>query len=364
MLGEKPQPVAVGTVYFAFGEKKIAASFNRDKIYIGGVVYISAEEAWEPQFCPDPFPGSIRHCVTWISTSDWTVFLEDRLIVAEHDVHRITSVLGEAISQDDVRRALYYAAGLVPVGKLHLGDTWHSSIPGKCLAVAERLQLVGDLRRPHIESVLWWHSEPLITYLLLTCFDILGQSKGWMPFGNWLKSKKGGPDLALIGSTDPIGVADELHRQWLDRFGTRNSFYRFANERLDQPTRQRLLDSLEIIKYPLPPADGALSRGSEIPTTPEEKLRYLYKVRNSFTHEARGVPGKYPGVARQPKRGLGQAIEKGLFCNYATVNWPNVLIEVVKFGLLGVLHDQLAEAPQDLDVPEVLPNGPGRRSYA
>lgn len=353
------------TVHFVFDEQKIEAPFDRSRLAIGGVVHVLTHDGAGPTFSPEAVPNGTPHCVTWISPTDWTVSLESRLIVAEHDVHRIATVLAGAMSKDDVRRALYHAAGVVRAGKLHLGDTWHNSIPGKCLAVAERLQLVSNLQRPEIEKIVWWHSERLITYLLLTCFDILGQSDGWTHFGNWLNTKKGGPDLTQVTSSDPIGVAKELYDQWLSKYGIRNSFYRFIDECLDQPTRQRLLDSLEIKKYPLPPAEGALSRQSQIPTSDEEKLRYLYKVRNSFTHEARGVPGEYPGVEQQQRlRGRGQAIEGGLFKNYATADWPNVLVDCVKFGLIAVLKDQLDAAPPDMKVPSELPSGPGRRSYA
>ena len=199
--------MATDTVHFVFDEKRNATSYDRDRLVIGGVVHVLAAGGTEPQFSPEAFLNSSPHCVTWIAPSDWTVFLEDRLTVAEHDVVRITTVLAGAISKDLARKALYFAAGLAPIGKLHLGDTWHNSVPGKCLAVAERLQLVADLRRPDIEKVLWWHSEPLVTYLLLTCFDILGQSQGWSQFGNWLNTKKGGPDLARVTSTDPVSSA-------------------------------------------------------------------------------------------------------------------------------------------------------------
>jgi hypothetical protein len=351
-------------MHFAFDERKVAAVYARDKVRIGGIVYLLAEEGAEPQFSPVAFKNSRPYCVTWISTSDWTVYLLDRLVVTEHDVHRIAAVLAGAMSQDNVRKALYFSAGQVPVGKLHLGDTWHNSIPGKCLAVAERLQFVSDLHTPDVEMVVWWHSESLITYLLLTCFDILGQSRGWYDFGSWLKQKtEDGPELAQVASGDPVATSEQLYEQWLVKFGIKNSFYRFINERLDQSTRQKLLDSLTIKKYGLPP-DSDLSRQSQIPVTGEEKLRYLYKVRNAFTHQARGVPGKYPAVKRGPVTGRGQTIEGRHFKSYATADWPNVLIDSVRFGLVAILREQLASAPADLKVPKELPTTPGRRNYA
>ena len=350
-------------VYFVVDDRRVPGRYDVSDLAIGSVVHVRAEgDAFNVS--PTPIPNSVPHCITWYAPSDRTISLQWRMTVAEHDVHRIATVLGGAMPKSDVRRALYFAAGQVPVRKLHLGDTWHGSIPGKCLATAERLQLVADLTRPEIEKVVWWHSESLITYLLLTCFDILGQSTGFSHFGNWLSARRRAEDVSKLGETDPLVVARALHDQWLAIFGIKNSFYRFINETLDDELRGLLLASVEIKKYPLPPAEGALTPRSEIPTTDEEKMRYLYKLRNSFTHEARALPGNHPSQPRQPKRGRGQTIEHGVFKSFATSDWPELLIRCVKFGLLKMLREQLDLAPPELVVPNKLADGAGRRSYA
>jgi hypothetical protein len=355
----------MGKIRFVLDEQSVEAHYELRQVGIGSIVHVSKTPDDDIMFSPASQLGSVPHCVTWISPSDWTVFLESSLTVAEHDVKRVSSALIGALPEADVRKALYFTAMQVPVECLHLGDAWHSSIPGKCLAVAERLHLVSDLQRPEVEKVLWCHSDSLITYLLLTCFDNLGQSTGWSDFGNWLNTRrtKGGPNSSQLKANDPIDAARELHEQWLQKFGTRRSFYRFINETLDEVRRNRLLNSVEIIKYPLPPLEGAGSRQSRIPTTDADKLQYLYKIRNSFTHEARAVPGQYPET-RQIVRSRGQAIEKDIHRNYVTTDWPDVLVECVKFGLLTVLRKQLALAPSNFLVPEKLGSGPGRRSYA
>ncbi|HET6942755.1 MAG TPA: hypothetical protein VFH89_11390 [Sphingomicrobium sp.] len=350
------------TVNFALEGTNYSVEYDTNLLKIGGVVHVLKRADDDPVFSHKPSPGSVEYCVGWISPSDWSVPLENSLVVAEHDVNRISAAIGTALSKEEVRRALFFAAGDVPIGKLHLAETWHTSVPGKCLAVAERLHLVALLRRPEIEKEIWWHSAPLINYLLLTCFDILGQSDGWTDFGSWLDRKKDdGPDVSKLTSSDPIKIAKELYEQWLDKYGTKRSFYRFVNETLDSGQRQKLFDSVDIKKYPLPPAPGALSKGSRIETTDKERLRFLYKLRNSFTHEARGTPGKYPGPDRKLWTGHGQAVENGLFKDFGTINWPDVLVDCVTQGLVTVLKQQLALSPSDLVVPNLLADGPGRR---
>lgn len=350
-------------VHFVLDDRRVEGRYDIADLSIGSVVHVRGRED-HPDVSTTPISGSVPYCVTWYAQSDRTIFLESRMTVAESDVHRVSSALGEAMPRSDIRRALYLAASQVPVGRLHLGDTWHGSIPGRCLATAERLQLVADLRGLETDTIIWRHSEALITYLALTCFDILGQSTGFSTFGNWLSANRRAQDVANLAETEPLAVARALHDQWLATFGTRNSFYRFINETLDDEMRGLLLESLEIKKYPLPPAEGALTPQSAIPTTDEEKVRYLYKIRNSFTHEARALPGKHPDLPRPPKRGRGQSIENGVFKNFATSDWPALLIRCVKFGLLKLLREQLERAPADLVVPDKLAAGPGRRSFA
>lgn len=350
-------------VYFALNGRRVEALFDRTRLTIGGLVFVREHEGSEPHFSATPKTDHTPHCVVWLSPSDWTVHLESRLVVSELDAFQLCTVLAGRLSINDVRKALYFAAGKVPVQRLHRRDTWHGSVPGRCVAVAARLRSIPYIPSRPDDPSAQEHVLPLQSYLLLTCFDILGQSDGWSHFGNWLRKKQDGPDLLNVKSDDPIGLCQELHGQWLDHYGNRNSFYRFINETIDQSARERLIDSVIIRKYPLPPVKDALSRASRVPATDEEKLAYLYKIRNAYTHEGRAPSGNLETRSdrEQPR---GQIVDKGMLKSFSTVGWPGILAETVKTGLEATLRAQIAEAPPDFCAPDKLADGPGFRSYA
>ncbi|BAZ51819.1 hypothetical protein NIES4103_44770 [Nostoc sp. NIES-4103] len=146
----------------------------------------------------------------------------------------------------------------------------------------------------------WTHPyiqyDALVNYLLLTCFDILGQPKDWLSFNAWLEAKRTKSEreeaVSLISESEreeavslisesitTIDATKKIHNFYLNKYGVKNSFYRFINEVLDEETRERLLSSVRIEQ---------INKGSPSVTIDEhkEKKSFLYDSRNYFTHQA------------------------------------------------------------------------------
>ena len=85
----------------------------------------------------------------------------------------------------------------------------------------------------------WQFFDSLRIYLLLTCFDLLGQPDEFRDYQSWLSSsstleERRIAESKLTNPNDPISVAVELHRAYLDIYGTKNSFYRFVQRVLPE----------------------------------------------------------------------------------------------------------------------------------
>jgi hypothetical protein len=127
----------------------------------------------------------------------------------------------------------------------------------------------------------WDQHDSLINYLLLTCFDVLGQSVDFVQFGEWLTSRELEAERQeVLGQMKPelppVAAARALHDGYNKRYGTTNGFMRFINEVISEEARNELLGSVHIgsIK-PISPAKAA-----------KLKKEFLYQQRNGFTHKA------------------------------------------------------------------------------
>lgn len=138
--------------------------------------------------------------------------------------------------------------------------------------------------------------EAVIVYLLLTCFDKLGQTQErHIPFQNWLESKKEpylsqkNVVLKQLGSNiQPNEVAITFYTEYQRLFGVRKSFER-GIKNLTPPHRENLLNSIDVRFNPEFGRYGSnVSTPSHAIESPEKelnlKLGYLFGIRNRFTH--------------------------------------------------------------------------------
>jgi hypothetical protein len=165
-------------------------------------------------------------------------------------------------------------------------DHWKSSIVRKILQVHERILFTDFLFAQideRFETRLYY--PQLITYLRLTCFDQLGQPTEWYDFKNWLKSKKLEQKsdkekiLQSITSQNPIEIGIQLFDGYQKIFGNKNSFSNFINSVITNDQRIKLLGSIEIKIY-----DAKESSQNDRDVKDSDKLNYLYRIRNDYTH--------------------------------------------------------------------------------
>lgn len=138
--------------------------------------------------------------------------------------------------------------------------------------------------------------EALVVYLLLTCFDRLGQTQGkHISFQNWLESKKESytsqKSVALkqlASNSQPNVVASTLYKEYLTLYGVGKSFLH-GIDNLNPYNRERLLNSIDV-KFN--PEFGSVGSNVSTPSYPLDnpkkesklKLGYLFDLRNRFTH--------------------------------------------------------------------------------
>ncbi|WP_415767154.1 hypothetical protein [Pseudomonas sp. ZB1P45] len=146
----------------------------------------------------------------------------------------------------------------------------------------------------------WLHArherEALVTYLLLTCFDILGRKEKHLTFADWVNSKKDihiaqkqiAVDMERDGNgDDPLGLTKLLLAKHSEIFGVKNSFYS-GMDTLTDNGKQKLFCSIHLgylpghcnepnVSYPLEPIDDPAKDLSL-------KKAYIFKKRNNFTH--------------------------------------------------------------------------------
>jgi len=208
----------------------------------------------------------------------------------------------------------------------------------------------------------WAHFDALRNYLLLTCFDLLGQPSEWMDFNSWLNSKKHQAEVSkainLNGGQSPLDMIKAVNLFYTAKFGVKNSFYRFINEVLLPETKAALLYSISIVyaqQFVTHDDAGNEYRGSEQIKKiddDESKIKFLYSLRNVYTHEATSIGspsgGVWPKEMFSSVNEAGKALfgwensmsrpakEKDQFYSYGFRKWPDVLIETVEAGIAQV----------------------------
>lgn len=192
----------------------------------------------------------------------------------------------------------------------------------------------------------WIHFDSLRNYLLLTCFDLLGQSERYLDFQSWLGAKRCENERATLLSTieeddTEIQVATKLHRGYLDLYGSKNSFYRFINEMLPDKVRSDLMVSVRIRRI-----NTEENREIEILESDDEKIKYLYRLRNDYTHGAQisgspseGVFENFGGpilIDGEMKMGyvtIRSIPERNERIDISVRNWPKALERTVEAAI-------------------------------
>lgn len=223
--------------------------------------------------------------------------------------------------------------------------------------------------------------EALVIYLLLTCFDFLGQLNEYRTFKEWLESnspeheaQRGEVVCCLNGSEPPAELSLAFVKAYDRRFGVKNSFFEGIAS-LSQSGRDLLLNSIHIFEdKEWKQRSASTSVGVIRSARSEEELRklkhaYLFAKRNRFTHSLEQQD--HLSAPRQSVIGLGFFDEDRLkrsdtgacwiaslspaglkyHCSFwdkiprrkslifQVLDWPFVLFEVL-YGQIGVSFDR------------------------
>jgi hypothetical protein len=247
---------------------------------------------------------------------------------------RLEAEVGKFICRAKIDAAITTCAQMVRMDRVHQTSELENSPMTAMFTVLNRLEDCCRLRKspPHPPEVLPYLPDPLVCYLYLTCFDRLGQPDEWLDFGSWLDSSdcKDERDLILAEAStasDLEGSMRIAYRRYSALYGVRSSFCRFLREILSPEMRQELLSSID--------RDIVTDSGTR-QATDEEKERYLFKLRNDYTHKSGFTPppGEWFG------RGVASPVQE-YHANYwtstRTLNWPDTLEKTVRVGLARYL---------------------------
>ena len=210
--------------------------------------------------------------------------------------------------------------------------------------------------------------EALVIYLLLTCFDYLGQEGRFITLSEWLKSKKQHHKKEkeqiinnLSCTSESLDITVALVDEYYKIYGVKNAFYYGINS-LSNKLNESLLTSLTV-RHRTDVRPNVSTRADSIEDKEKEKalkLKYLFQLRNRFTHQlmqhhitsvpimsehVRAGGASWNVLIRDGKLTyMGQNTEQimlkdGTAHIYMTCNWPFVLFEVL-YGAIGVVFDR------------------------
>ena len=191
------------------------------------------------------------------------------------------------------------------------------------------------------------HYAALRNYLLLTCFDILGQTEDYIDFFSWLQSKKLKEERENIikkcEGTDIVLNMINVHKEYNSIYGISKSFHRFIYQILSDENRNKLFDSIDIKRRSV-----SDSKPIEINVSEKMKSDFLFLIRNSFTHKGKALASPTGGVYYpfdgEEKPFFDPVLKKemwGYFWNYSEVKekyrtdyfarkWPSLLVEIIE----------------------------------
>ena len=173
---------------------------------------------------------------------------------------------------------------------------FQKSLLNRVIKVSNRLLLIRDLINQLKTSAnpTQMSTYPgLITYLLLTCFDQLGQDeKGYRFFPHWLKSSKTKEERDeildnVLKEENPLDEHGNPNLNYIEKifdnyhkiYGNKNSFMYFIDNLLSETDRNELFHQVKIETTISDKEQMTISR-----ETNDDVKKWLYETRNNYTH--------------------------------------------------------------------------------
>lgn len=346
--------MALETVFFGLLNDRFETTFDRSQLRIGRIVYVTFDAIGKPQaFSVNKSEYATPYCISWISPSEWYVVLRTRPVPEPELIDRVTSAVGGYLSRDVVEGVLYTISQDIPLEQVFKSSAHEESRLHLVKTVVERLDLVKRLQEQEVSKALWMHDTALSVYLLLTCFDRLGQPADWLPFDAWLAASRTSHERVaalkiLPADTPHIEAAKALTKWYNDQYGVRSSFFRFLHEVLPDETRRQLLSSIEIEVRTLPPRIDTVP-----PVSHQDKEKYLLKLRNDYTHKShvRTRAGSEDELSRHFQSDnrntwfyQEHTVDAEKWTTIRTFGWPYTLENAVRVGLAAYMNKIALEA--------------------
>lgn len=338
--------MTLSTVIFQLHSNNYPYSFDRSYLKLGAAVYIEFDNSGIPKgFYSRPKSSSTPYYVTWIAPSNWSVVLDDKFRIDDSFQEQVFKAINGILDKETIVNALNIATQDIRPEQMYKTSELNNSRLAVISTVINRLDLCSLLSEASTAKQLFHHYTPLVVYLLLTCFDRLGQPSDWMDFGSWLRSNEKKKERDQVSSKEtgnPSEIAIAYYDTYNKIYGVSSSFYRFLHEIIPEDIQQELLGSIWIEIVDNPPNIGNNRQADNI-----TKERFLFKLRNDFTHKAQFVPGTakeiYPGIDGNSWVGVQQIIEQSSWSTLFVRNWPETIEKVVRVGLASFLEKIIAK---------------------
>jgi hypothetical protein len=338
-------------VLFQINHKNYPYRFDRTRLNLGAKIFVELDNEDNPKdFYSDFRASCIPYWVMWITQSGWQVILQNKYDLDTSLQSRIVKAVETYLDQETVVHGLSIVLEHIRPDHMFKNSEFDNSELAVIYTVVERLDLCSKLTDTATAKQLWYHYRPLMVYLLLTCFDRLGQPADWMDFGGWLRNgdkQHERMQVILEKAENYDEIATAFYDTYNKIYGVRNSFYRFLHQVLPQELREELLGSIRIDITDLPPNSGKIRTENE-----NAKEKFLFQLRNDYTHKAQFIPGLtndlWPEEARAKAQDAWevsqQFIEQSSWkCVYIR-NWPEILEKVVKVGLAMYIQKIITSA--------------------
>jgi len=183
--------------------------------------------------------------------------------------------------------------------------------------------------------------DSLANYLLLTCFDVLGQRPDFVGFDCWLtaanRAKERELAVASCAGTDILQNARDVRAWYNKRYGVGQAFKRGLLEVVRAADRAELFSGLMHLK-----GNGVYGDSSDA-----HKANWMFQLRNGFTHGAeismkpRNFDGARFAYASYPDgKVVGKYAYEPLHTgkpnsrnHYSVVDWPFILYKCVAHAI-------------------------------
>ncbi|WHI48965.1 hypothetical protein [Microbulbifer sp. VAAF005] len=337
------------TFIFVFSDLQYECSYNEDYLTIDAPVYIVQLSRESYDVKAYPVKGADRFSIQDIENN--RIYLCEEYSFKERYIDKLLLGLGSFAEFKLIIEVVNILCQEISSENYNNTEYIQRTPLDILSTISNRLDMVSHLYTEEVCKGMGHHHEHLVTYLMLTCFERLGQARDWMAFGKWLSAKRTKQERKTVidnldENLDSAQVAEHLHTFYNKKYGVRSAFFRFFEDRLDSDQRSALLSNIEITKIKQKSKDWV-----NINTNDDEKLKWLYSVRNRYTHQGLYIGGNMGSGIPTYMHKTNPLFEKNRLVyreqsangnnitSIALANWPEVLIQSVKWGSINYLLD-------------------------